>query len=115
LFNNVTNEDVEIAFVDDLCQHLKEIVEDALVRFSLYTGDQSKTADDMESKNSNEENMEEEDGEEDDKEDDEGSRGRKYDGKHRNMKKRKKKINLTSNYFEDEVHELKRKCSSKLV
>jgi len=48
LFNNVTNEDVEIAFVDDLCQHLKEIVEDALVRFSLYTGDQSKTADDME-------------------------------------------------------------------
>ena len=111
LFNNVTNEDVEIAFVDDLRQHLKEIVEDALVRFSLYTGDQSKTADDMESKNSNEEDMEEED----EKEDEEGNRGRKYDGKHRNMKKRKRKINLTSNYFEDEVHELKRKCSSKLV
>jgi hypothetical protein len=111
LFNNVTNEDVEIPFVNDLCQHLKEIVEDALLKFSLYTGNQSKTADDMESTNSNEENMEEED----DREDNESSRGHKYEGKHCNKKKWKRKINLTSNYFEDEVHQLKRKCSSKLL
>jgi hypothetical protein len=35
--------------------------------------------------------------------------------KDHNKKKRKRKINLTSSYFEDEVHELKRKCSSKLL
>jgi len=47
LFELVTNEEIQIAFADDLRQHIKVIVKDALLKFNLYDRHQQRAEDDM--------------------------------------------------------------------
>jgi hypothetical protein len=100
-FDNVVNEQVEIAFVDDFCHHIKTIVEEALVKFDLNDVTHSKMEVDMDSCDSKEEcmnkNYEEYKGSDDD-----------VPQVTSNKKKGKQKIHLTMNYFENEVKRLKR-------